>query len=239
MFSSEGGGFFDPKTFKHGDQHIWLHTSRSMWPHALPILRKLHASGCKISEVDRNGYNCLFLSIMHSYSPIDSREFERLQFLLSVFDRVYAQDVEGCTIFDLVNGRKKIAHWLGSYPRDLLYCALERAGIDISDYLARHPRIGVYETTYMDEYTPEHYHALKHLQSWNVSNFRSQMDRLLQEIPLDEEESLEMERILEEREEWRKRKREWERIREIERRPEEVPAEWTVDEDSEDDDEDL
>ena len=42
---------------------------------------------------------------------------------------------------------------------------------------------------------PEHYHALKHLQSWNSSNFRSQMDRLLQEILLDEDEALEMERL--------------------------------------------
>ena len=42
---------------------------------------------------------------------------------------------------------------------------------------------------------PEHYHALKHLQSWDEDNFRSQMDRLLQEIPLDEDEALEMERL--------------------------------------------
>jgi hypothetical protein len=83
----------------------------------------------------------------------------------------------------------------GSYRRDLWYCTLERAGIDVSSHLAQHPRVPSYQEVTFHEYTPEHYHALKHLQSWDHSNFRSQMDRLLQKIPLDEDEALEMERL--------------------------------------------
>ena len=53
---------------------------------------------------------------------------------------------------------------------------------------------------------PEHYHALKHLQSWDEDNFRSQMDHLLQEIPLDEDEALVME-LLRRKDRWLKRLR--------------------------------
>jgi hypothetical protein len=158
-----------------------------------------------------------------------SDDFERLQFLLTVFDDIYAQDNEGHTIFDFVDKERSEMGSFDTYRRDLWYCALNRAAIDVSDHLTRHPRIAVYKTsehTFLD-YTPEHYHALKHLQSWDESNFRSQMDRLLQEIPLDEEESLEMERI-----------RELERMRESEREPESEFLEWETEEASEEDDED-
>jgi hypothetical protein len=85
--------------------------------------------------------------------------------------------------------------WFYTSQRDLWYCALERASIDIRDHLTSHPRIAVHDTTISNRYTPEHYHALRHLQSWDESNFRSQTDRLLQEIPLNKEESREMELI--------------------------------------------
>ena len=65
--------------------------------------------------------------------------------------------------------------------------------MDIRSHLVQYPRVPSYKMIWR-EYTPEHYHALKHLQSWNRENFRAQMDRLLEEIPLDEDEALEMER---------------------------------------------
>ena len=97
------------------------------------------------------------------------------------------------TIFDHVH--KSPDDYYGSYQRDLWYCSLERAGVDISSHLVQHPRVPSYRIGKYFEYTPEHYHALKHLEFWDRKNFRSQMDRLLQEIPLDEDETLEMERL--------------------------------------------
>jgi hypothetical protein len=116
-----------------------------------------------------------------------------VQFLLSIFGDIHARDTAGRTIFDHVDNAQTEDN--GSYQRDLWYCALERAGIDVGPHLVHRPRVPSYRLDGLDDYTPEHYHALKHLQSWDVDNFRSQMDRLLQEIPLDEDEALEMERL--------------------------------------------
>ena len=147
--------------------------------------------GYDIAEKDVGGHNCLFVSVLNSFSCATSDGLERLQYLLSIFDDIYARDTDGCTIFDHVDDARFDPFGFGSYRRDLWYCALKRASIDVSHRVANHPRKLIYDRWY----TPEHYHALKHLHSWNEDNFRSQMDRLLQEIPLDEEEALEMERL--------------------------------------------
>ena len=118
-----------------------------------------------------------------------SHDFEKLQYLLSKFDDIQAKDYEGRSIFDHVDNLLDLH--VGSYHRDLWYCALKRAGIDVSRLVANQCST----PAYTKEYTPEHHHALKHLQSWDEDNFRSQMDRLLQEIPLDEDGVLEMERL--------------------------------------------
>jgi hypothetical protein len=194
LFFAEGSAFFDPKTFEYEGKDLWLFASERH-THSASALQSLHRLGFKTSGTDSHGWNCLFMSIMNSCDPSTSDDFERLQFLLSVFDDVYAQDFKGCTIFDLVNDDTCSP---GSYRRDLWYCTLERAGIDISHRVVDQASIAVHSAALGNcKYTPEHYHALKHLRSWDPSNFRSQMDRLLQEIPLDEDESREMERILE------------------------------------------
>jgi hypothetical protein len=197
LFLVEASGLIDPKTFEYDDKDLWLYESGSYYCSA-STLQQLHSLGCRISGTSPlDGWNCLFVSVMDSENPSNSRDFEKIQFLLSVFDDVYARDRKGATVFDWVNEDVNGLHSPGSYRRDLWYCALERVGIDISDHLAHHPRIGVYNKTEYCCYTPEHYRALKRLQSWDQSNFRSQMDNLLQENPLDEEESREMERIRE------------------------------------------
>ena len=166
-------------------------------PQNTSMLQKLMNAGCAVADKDDKGWNCLFLGVLMSCRPQASDEFERLQYLLSIFADIHARDAEGRTIFDRVDLIQEV--YQGSYKRDLWYCALDRAGIDVSLHLVRHPRVPSYKVGKYDEYTPEHYHALKHLQSWDKSNFRSQMDRLLQEIPLDEDEALEMERLRRER----------------------------------------
>lgn len=165
-------------------------------------MHKLVNAGCDIAEKDDDGWNCLFHSVLSSDQPDASYEFERLQYLLSIFDDIYARDASGGTIFDHLGNYQQYKLY-GTYRRDLWYCALERAGIDVSSHLAQQPRVPSYriERTpiYSYRYTPEHYYALKHLRSWDEDNFRSQMDRLLQEVPLDEDEALAMEQLRRER----------------------------------------
>jgi hypothetical protein len=156
-------------------------------------LQRIIDAGCNIAEKDANGWNCLFYSVLYSHKPGSSFDIEKLQYLLSIFDDIYATDTQGRTIFDLVDNDQDSGS--DSYCRDLWYYALERAGIDVSSHLVQHPRVPSYSMWIWDEYTPEHYHALKHLEYWDEDNFRSQMDRLLQEIPLNDEEALEMERL--------------------------------------------
>lgn len=159
----------------------------------------LRDAGCDVAETDDDGRNCLFHSVLglEFRSPDFSYDFEQLVYLLSIFDDIHAKDAKGHTIFDHLKNKQDDSY--GSYRRDLWYCALERAGIDVSSHLVRHPRVPSYTMRSWVRYTPEHYHALKHLQSWNYKNLRAQMDRLLEEIPLDEDEALEMEGLRQEK----------------------------------------
>jgi len=187
----EGLSFLDAKGAGFGNQSLWLQACTYV-PHSCPsVLQRFVDAGCDIVEKDHRGYNCLYHSVFNSNHCETSEQLERLQYLLSIFDDIDARDTEGRTIFDHVDDAIDGDYPLRGYQRDLWYCALERASIDISHHVANHPRKPIYDY----RYTPEYYHALKHLQSWNVSNFGSQMDRLLQEIPLDEEEAREMERV--------------------------------------------
>lgn len=197
---TEGTGYFDPTTFEYGGVDLWLFASGINGPSPILILQKLLDLGCKTSGVDPRGRNCLFRTILASRTPSGSRDFERLHFLLSVFGDIYAQDAKSRTIFDLVDGEDHDT--FGSYRRDLWYCALERAAMDVSHHLSRHPRKSAYRSDGLSSYTPEHHHALKHLQSWNESNFRSQMDCLLRDIPLEEGDAEKMERIRDWEREW-------------------------------------
>jgi len=193
---------------------LWLEACRNTLPSGLWILQTLKDAGCNIAEKDHQGWNCLFHCVLVSMNlPKVSYGFEALQYLLSIFNDIHARDTEGRTIFDHVHEPPNNYH--GSYQRDLWYCSLERAGVDISSHPVQHPRVPSYRIEKYFEYTPEHYHALKHLQSWDEDNFRSQMDRLLQEIPLDEDEALAMERLRPEKAEVERLRQEESEIRRL------------------------
>jgi hypothetical protein len=189
----EGISFIDVKSFRHNGTSLWLDACRWASHSFKLILQRIIDAGCNVAEKDSEGQNCLFHGVNGSCYPEKSYDFEKLQYLLGVCDDIYATDAQGRTLFDHFDDIED--KYCGSYRRDLWYCALERAGIDVSSHLVQHPRVPSYTMERYEEYTPEHYHALKHLKSWDRFNFRSQMDRLLQEIPLDEDEALEMERL--------------------------------------------
>ena len=189
----EAINFLDLKNFLRHGVTLWLYACADARRSAPWILQRLKDAGCNIAEKDDNGWNCLFYCVLMSNRPKASCGLEKLQYLFTIFDDIHARDTEGRTIFDHVH--EPPDSYTGSYCRDLWYCSLERAGVDISSHLVQHPRVPSYRIERVFEYTPEHYHALKHLQSWDEDNFRSQMDRLLLEIPLDEDEALEMERL--------------------------------------------
>lgn len=194
----EAISFLDVNNLRYCGSSLWLDACKNASESFRSILQRLVDVGCNVAEKDdKHGRNCLFHAVFGSFRPKNSDEFEKLQYLLGVFDDIYATDAWGRTVFDHVGTAE--LEYMGSYHRDLWYCALDRAGIDVSDHLAKHPRVPLYRTNQFREYTPEHYHALKHLQSWDEDNFRSQMDLLLQEIPLEEDEALEMERLRKER----------------------------------------
>ena len=191
----ESTSFLDPKNYRERGESLWLGACRYTHGPALPTLKLLRDVGCDFAETDDHGRNCLFYSVLwpEVRHPEYSFDLEKLVYLLSIFDDIHATDAEGYTIFDLLDTCQD--DYYGSYRRDLWYCALGRAGIDVSPHLVQRPRVPSYTNRRSRQYTPEHYHALKHLQSWNRENFRAQMDRLLEEIPLDKDEALEMERL--------------------------------------------
>ncbi|KAM0717426.1 hypothetical protein Q7P37_007278 [Cladosporium fusiforme] len=191
LFCAEGSAFFDLRAFREEGQSPWLYACNQ--DSSVTLLQKLQAEGCSAKETDEEGWNCLFHCVLSARGPSSSSDLERLRFLLSVFGDVDATDMDGRTIFDHVDSMAD--DFFRGYRRDLWYYALFREGIISNERIAQHTRTAAYVARVDFIYTPEHYHALKHLDSWDWSNFRSQMDRLLEEIPLSEEDSLEMRRI--------------------------------------------
>ena len=60
-----------------------------------------------------------------------------------MFDDIHARDAEGLTIFDHIDYLPDCLY--GGYRRDLWYCALERAGIDVSFHLVENPSVPSYK----------------------------------------------------------------------------------------------
>lgn len=151
-------------------------------------LQRLLDEGAKVSEVDDHGWNCLFQCIDWASHPDSAKEFKALRSLLAVFDDIHATDIWGNDIFFYVNDEEywtdpQDQNW-GSYRQDLWYCALKRSGLDVRYDIAPCARIA----RYTPFYTPKHYLALCHLDSWSIDDFADQVDRLLPEHPMTEEE---------------------------------------------------
>jgi hypothetical protein len=130
----------------------------------------------------------LFSCIEEANDPTSSKEFEALQYLLTVFDDILARDKTGLNIFDIVdhvdvddhldindhldvNDHPDVVDFhtfyspirLGSYRQDLLYSALYRAG------LSRRPGIPplITKPVFNSGYTIRDYRALLYLDTWH------------------------------------------------------------------------
>jgi hypothetical protein len=139
------------------------------------ILQVLVEAGAKITDVNSHGSNCLFKCVMRAGIPSSSAEFEALQYLLTVFDDIFARDAYGEDLF-------KLAHYctyhrpnrLGSYYEYLLYCALYRSGLALSDGIPPPPM----RPLFSPEYTVQHYRALLYLDTWNYYCWHRHMRHL-------------------------------------------------------------
>ena len=161
-------------------------------------LQRMIDAGADTAEVDDLGRNCLFQCVAYASIPNSAKEFRALRSLLAVFDDIYATDIWGIDIFSYVNEEKR---WIdpqyrdfGSYRQDLWYCALKRSGLGARYDMAPCARIARY-TPY---YTPKHYLALCHLDSWNCDDFDGQVNHLLLLHPMTEEETQLTKRLEEE-----------------------------------------
>lgn len=152
--------------------------------------------GVNIRETDGYGFNCLFAFMSCARKPSTAKEFKALQYLLSIFDNIYALDATGNDVFTYAN---ELREWpgsytepiyeCGSYRQDLWYCALARSKLDIRHGVQPCNRLARY-TQY---YTPKHYLALCHLDDWNWWNealFEKQIQPVLQKHPLSEHDEL-------------------------------------------------
>ena len=131
------------------------------------ILRLLVEAGSIVAEVDDHGWNCLFQCVSGSRKPSSSRDFEALQYLLTVFDEIFARDNFGMNIFGEVRhyrhrheGRK------GSYREDLWYCALYRSRLPLTLNIPAPPMPPLFTS----EYQSQHYRALLYLDTWDFQD---------------------------------------------------------------------
>ena len=107
----------------------------------------------------------MFKCVAGSRKPWSSKEFKALQYLLTVFDDVFAREKSGMNVFDMIDDP---THWslgVGSYQQDLWYCALYRAGL-AGRFRLRPP---ISRPVFDLEYTIEHYCALLYLDNWESS----------------------------------------------------------------------
>jgi hypothetical protein len=158
------------------------------------LLQMFVDKGVNVRETDEYGFNCLFAFVSRAKNPGIAREVRALQYLLSIFDDIYALDATGHDIFAYTN---ELRDWpgsyrepyyeCGSYRQDLWYCALARSKLRDRHNIQSCNRLARY-TRY---YTPKHYLALCHLDDWDLrgeSLFTEQIQISPQECLLSEDE---------------------------------------------------
>jgi hypothetical protein len=168
---------------------IWLYACTVASP---DTLRKLLATGCSVAETCISGWNCLFFLVLRASRPEHSIESESLRMLLSAGADPFLRDVSGHTIFDYLDDddnvfNPKFAHYIG-YHRELWYNALTQAHIAFK-HLVRPGQEKPISPVYSPRFTPVHHRALRHLESWEMNDIQSQVDKLLVDIPWSEEEA--------------------------------------------------
>jgi hypothetical protein len=161
------------------------------------ILQATAEKGADITEVDKYGFNCLFVFMSRVGEPGIAREYKALRCLLDIFNDIYALEATGNDIFAYVN---ELRDWpteyenpirceYGSYMQDLWYCALARSNLDIRHNVQPCNRLARYTRWY----TPIHYSALCHLEDWDSFDeekgpLERQIQPVLQKHPLSEHE---------------------------------------------------
>jgi hypothetical protein len=172
------------RKYQIDDQTVWQYACSNAYTIISPrILQILVQAGVAITEVDEDGWNCLFECVMYSRDPSTSAELEALQYLLTIFDDIFACDPSGFTIFD--NVTQDVAHrqriW-GSYRQDLWYYALYRSGLASRFDIPPPPPRPVFNS----RYTIQHYRALLRL---DVCDFGIK-DECISEYPLVDKDAL-------------------------------------------------
>lgn len=128
------------------------------------ILRLLVEAGWTVAEVDARGWNCLFSCVSVSCAPRSSKEFEALQYLLTLFGDIFARDETGMDIFDLVyHSTHCHISRNGSYQEHLWYCAFYRSGLALTCHIPTPPMPPVFSSGY----NIQHYRALLYLDTWD------------------------------------------------------------------------
>lgn len=181
--------FLDLEAITSTGLSIWLHACLNARQIVTPsLLQDLLDAGFRIDSKTQNhakfpdGWNCLFMLVLNAQEPEDSHELETLRFLLRSSTDVFAKDATGLTVFDHVASSRTERH--SSYQRDLWYCALQREGVDVRSYVEVSPRTALYD----DDYTPEHYSALRFLDEWDGANLERKVSQLLKKELWTEEE---------------------------------------------------
>jgi hypothetical protein len=162
----EGSAFFDVRSFRERGQSIWMHACSAINVLASPrMLEVLVKAGAMITEVDDDGWNCLFSCVLGSWNPCFSDDFEALRYLLTVFDDIFARNSTGRSLFGVLadDDLGRYARY-GSYRQDLWYCALYRSGLVERSNITL-PPLG--RLIFDEQYRPERYRALLYLDTWN------------------------------------------------------------------------
>jgi hypothetical protein len=161
----EGSAFFDVRSFRERGKSLWMYACSKAGLLASPkILKVLVQAGTMIAEVDEDGWNCLFHCAGLSGRHWQSNEFEALRYLFTIFEDIFARDLKGRTIFDVVADVKLNPKPLqGSYRQDLWYCALFRSGLARRSNIPLPPPGSL---KFDKWYRPAHYRALLYLDTW-------------------------------------------------------------------------
>lgn len=89
------------------------------------LLQVAARRGADITETDERGHNCLFLFMSRVGEPRTALECKALQYLLSMFDDIFARDGLGNDIFTYANG---LQEWPNHYEEK----EYEQAGLGTS-----------------------------------------------------------------------------------------------------------
>lgn len=153
------------------------------------LLRRLLDVGCDVAEVCAfppdaedcwmNGANGLYLYVIFAKDLWWSNDLEVVLFLLNASTEPSGSIVNGQIVCDVAYDFAASDSPLGSYWRDLLFCALARAGIDVGRFF-EYP---LQMPWYTDYYTIWHHRCLCYLDCWDGFYVNEDLARWLERQP--------------------------------------------------------